>query len=241
MTVFRFRKFTVDDARCGMKICSDSVLLAAWTFDTMPREMRSRDVLRVVDVGAGSGVLSLLAASELDNADIVALELNHDACADAADNFGRSEWAARLKSVEGDFRLYSPLHKIDLLISNPPYFATGERSSVNVRAAARHEETLTYGNLLEYASWTVADNGYAAFISPADRYDEIIFASEMNRLKLRSLCRVRTSQRKPATRILWMVSPTDGPVRETELSLRDEGGAYSAEYLRLVEHYYEKI
>lgn len=51
MGVFRFKGFEVDDCGCGMKVCSDSVLLAAWFLEPYP------DAAYVLDVGTGSDSL----------------------------------------------------------------------------------------------------------------------------------------------------------------------------------------
>ena len=80
MGVFHFKQFDIDDSGCGMKICSDSVLLGAWFF---PRHKRAR---RVADVGAGSGLLSLMAAQILPGASIVGLEIDSDAARAARAN-----------------------------------------------------------------------------------------------------------------------------------------------------------
>ena len=57
MGVFHFKRFDIDDHGCGMKICSDSVLLAAWFLPPY------RDARSVADVGAGSGILAMLAGT----------------------------------------------------------------------------------------------------------------------------------------------------------------------------------
>lgn len=53
---FDFREFSIDDGGCGMKLGTDSVLLGAWFFR---EHTQARSVL---DIGAGSGILSLMAA-----------------------------------------------------------------------------------------------------------------------------------------------------------------------------------
>ena len=111
MGVFHFKQFDIDDSGCGMKICSDSVLLGAWFF---PRHKRAR---RVADVGAGSGLLSLMAAQILPGASIVGLEIDSDAARAARANFSASPWAERLAIVEGNFADYSAAEPFDLIIS----------------------------------------------------------------------------------------------------------------------------
>ena len=68
--MFRFKQFHVDDSGCGMKICSDSVLLGAWF---LPSHSHAASVL---DIGAGSGLLSLMAAQVCPEASVTGIEID---------------------------------------------------------------------------------------------------------------------------------------------------------------------
>ena len=48
---FQFKQFTVRHDKCAMKVGTDGVLLGAWA--------PVQDVKRILDVGAGSGLISL--------------------------------------------------------------------------------------------------------------------------------------------------------------------------------------
>lgn len=218
-----------------MKLCSDSVLLAAWFLPPYS------DALTVADIGAGSGVLSLLAAEIMPHADITAIEIDYKASLAAGANFDASPWAERLSVINKDFNdfIVDDTRRFDIVISNPPYFATGERSADQSRAAARHQSTLSYSNIL--SGNILKPGGHLGLVSPADSEQEIIYQAELNRLKIRRLCRVRTSRAKAPIRLLWDISPSDGPISDNTLSMRDADGCYSEEYRSLVEPYYMKL
>lgn len=235
MGVFRFKDFSVDDSGCGMKICSDSVLLAAW-FLAPYISAKS-----IADIGSGSGVLALLAARICPQATVDALEIDPGAAGAAAVNFAASPYAERLNTIEGDFRNWIPEHPYSLIISNPPYFTNGERSADRARSAARHQEGLSYESLIARASGLLEDGGHLGMVSPADFENEIIFRAEMAGMKLRRLLRVRTSPSKAPTRLLWDFSTTDGKTSTGELALRQTDGSYTPSYRELVEKYYLKL
>lgn len=235
MGVFRFKEFSVDDSGCGMKICSDSVLLGVWFLEQHPGAQR------IADIGAGSGVLSLLAAQICPDADITAVEIVPEAARAARLNFIASPYSSRLRVEECDFVQWSPVSDFNLIISNPPYFTTGEHSADAARCAARHQQGLTYESLLRSSKQLLSDGGRLGFVSPADFERDIIYAAEMAGLKLRRLMRVRTSPRKAPTRLLWDFSTADGPVETAEMSVRNTDGSYSAAYLDIVAKYYLKI
>ncbi len=235
MGVFRFKRFDVDDFGCGMKICSDSVLLGAWFLPPL------KAAQSVADIGAGSGLLSLMAADIMPLASIEAVEIDPEACRAAIRNFEISPWSGRLKAVCADFAEYAigAAGRFDVVVCNPPYFITGERSSDAARAVARHQSSLSYSSLL--SSGISKPDGHVGLVAPSEFENDIIYAAEVGRLKLRRLCRVKTSPAKGYSRILADFSYTDGPVEISELSLRTPDGVYSDEYRRLVEPYYMKL
>lgn len=235
MSVFHFKQFAIDDHDCGMKLCSDSVLLAAWFFPPY------KDALTVADIGAGSGILSLLAAEILPKAAITAIEIDEKASLAASANFAASPWADRMRVVNKDFNDFIAEDKscFDLVISNPPYFANGERSADQSRATARHQATLTYTGILK--NNMLQPGGHLGLVSPAEFEDDIVYQAELNRLKIRRLTRVRTSASKSPSRLLWDISPADGPISDITLSMRNSDGSYTDEYRSLVETYYMKL
>lgn len=239
MAQFRFRQFVVDDGACGMKICSDSVLLAAW----LMRDGACADVADAVDAGTGSGVLALLLACRCPQARVTALEIDPAAAEAAEANFAASPWAERLRVVRGDFAAYVPPRPVDLVISNPPYFeaARGLVSPDGSRAAARHADSLSYSSLLRKSAHWLAPHGLLAMVSPAAAEQDILFAATLAGLCCRELCRVKTTPRKSPSRLLWTFTPAPCPMTQSALCMRDPDGTPAPEYRRIVQPYYLKI
>ncbi len=235
MTRFDFKQFSVDDSGCGMKICSDSVLLGAWFFEPYA-SARS-----VADIGAGSGVLALIAAQCCPQAAVTAIEIDAGAAEASRLNFEASPWTARLTLVEGDFSLWTPSSPLDLIISNPPYFTNGAIAADAARAAARHQQGLSYASLLRKGAQCLVTDGHLGLVSPAEFEQEIIFEAEMASLKLRRLLRVQTSPRKPVTRLLFDFGKADGTASVETLALREPDGSISASYRSLVDSFYIKL
>jgi ribosomal protein L11 methyltransferase len=72
----------------------------------LPAVIRSGD--RVADLGAGSAVLAI-AAAKLGAAHVTAIEIDHDAIANAEENVARNDVADRVTVIEGDASLLLPL------------------------------------------------------------------------------------------------------------------------------------
>jgi release factor glutamine methyltransferase len=78
----------------------------------------------IVEVGVGSGIISIVLAQHLPKARISAVDISLAALAVANDNVKKFGLGDRIKLFEGD--LLSPISEdIDLLVSNPPYVEEG--------------------------------------------------------------------------------------------------------------------
>lgn len=95
--------------------------------------------LRIADLGTGSGAILLALLSELPSAIGIGCDISEEALAIAAENANSLGFAARSEFVLSDFTdgLHGPF---DLVVSNPPYIATGELAalSMDVRAYDPH-------------------------------------------------------------------------------------------------------
>jgi release factor glutamine methyltransferase len=86
---------------------------------------------RILEIGTGSGAISVALAKEIGGATIVATDVSAPALSVAAENARDNEVADRILFVEGD--LFKPLQKgepFDLVITNPPYIPRGQFPSL---------------------------------------------------------------------------------------------------------------
>ena len=119
--MFAFKQFTIHQDRCAMKVGTDGVLLGAWA-----RVAHCRNIL---DIGTGTGLVALMAAQR-SQADVLGIDLDADAVAQAAENVAASPWNHRVRIMEMDVRNVNKLlgtdkafsHPFDAILCNPPYF-----------------------------------------------------------------------------------------------------------------------
>jgi release factor glutamine methyltransferase len=92
--------------------------------------------LRIADLGTGSGALLVALLSELPNAVGIGTDISREALAAARDNAGRLGFASRAMFAACDFGAALAGH-FDLVVSNPPYIASGDIATL--AAEVRHD------------------------------------------------------------------------------------------------------
>ena len=102
---------------------------------------RSREALRVVDVGTGSGCIALALARELPAARVFATDISPRALAVARRNAARHGLADRVAFVESSLLAAFALRSLDLVVSNPPYVSQKDAASLP-REVREHEPHL---------------------------------------------------------------------------------------------------
>jgi release factor glutamine methyltransferase len=101
----------------------DAALAAIDSISQGPGGPRTR-ALCIADLGTGSGALLLALLTELPNATGIGTDISREALAVARDNAGRLGLAARTAFVASDFGA-ALTGTFDLIVSNPPYIASG--------------------------------------------------------------------------------------------------------------------
>lgn len=230
---FRFKRFAVDDSRCGMKLGTDGVLLGAWA--RLPRP----EAARALDAGAGCGIISLMLAQRFGHLDITGVEISSGACVDMEDNFKASPWHERLHAVCAPFG--TDAEPADMIVSNPPFFTSGELSPDGARAASRHAGTLSPTSLVASARSMLSPGGTLSMITPVDVEDALVCDAAFARIYPRRICRVFSRPGKPAVRLLWEFSTADGPIEYSEITLRGSDGAPTAQFHALCKDFYLKF
>lgn len=87
---------------------------------------------RIVDVGTGSGAIAVALAAKLPKAWLTAIDLSTAALAVARKNAERNGVADRIQFLEGDLLAPVANRRFEIVVSNPPYVAEGDRASLSV-------------------------------------------------------------------------------------------------------------
>lgn len=85
----------------------------------------------VLDVGTGSGCISIVLKKEIDTLDVTSLDISKKALKVAKKNAKNNK--AKITLIHHDIFKFKPVNKYDILISNPPYIAEDDKVSENIK------------------------------------------------------------------------------------------------------------
>lgn len=229
-TYFQFKKFIVHHGQCAMKVGTDGVLLGAWA----PVD----DFKEILDVGAGTGLISLQLAQRNEKARLVAVEVDEDAARQAQENVNLSPWANRIEVVHQDFCNFETDRRFDLIVSNPPYFIAALHSPDKQRDMARHAGSLNYEQLFLRASRLLHPHGMVALIIPAQVEKLVINTAWKHGFYTHKMLHVFSKPGKPCCRVLMVFTLSLLPCIDEYLCIRHADNSYTPEYKALTADFY---
>jgi len=156
MKPFHFKQFSILQDKNVFRVGTDGVLLGALA--------SCEAASKVLEVGTGTGLISLMTAQRNPKAEILALDINEKAVELAGQNFSNSPFRDRLRAELFDFKNYISEEKFDLILSNPPYFELMDFSQKDV--LARQQVELNFEQLIQNSSALLAQNGLFSVIIP---------------------------------------------------------------------------
>jgi len=233
-TYFKFKQFTIQQAHCAMKVCTDACLFGAWVANELTA---IKQISNCLDIGTGTGLLSLLLAQKT-TAFIDAVEIDKAAFDQAKENFNQSPWSERLALINTDITTFDTNKKYDCIISNPPFFEGDLKSSNSYKNAAKHDTTLTLQQLLQVVDKTLQQKGYFAILLPYHRADFFIEEAAKSTLYLTKKVLVKQTPTHEYFRAMLLFSRQQKNVSNEEIIIKNEANNYTEIFTGLLKDYY---
>lgn len=181
----------------GYRFSMDALLLADFV------TIRAGD--RVVDLGTGCGVISLILLSSRPVELVWGLEIQESLARQAARNVFLNGCSERMAVVRGDLR-HLPFSGscANVVVCNPPYrkARSGRINPDPQRAIARHELTARLGEIVKAASFLLKSRGRFAAVYPAERLVDLFGQLRRVNLEPKRLRMVHASPRSGAKLVL---------------------------------------
>lgn len=229
---FFFKKFGMFHHRSTMRVGTDAVLFAQWV------EVMTSD--NALDVGTGSGVIPLILAQK-GVGSVDAVELDSDSYEEANMNFNISVYSDKLSVVQSDVRTYADdiEKKYDLIVSNPPYYASDVKPIKEKKVMARHVSTLSFRDLLVAAKKMMKEDARFALVLPF--YESRLFIKEAEILGfyLQKEFMISPIEGKDPNRVNMQFVLNKVEKVETELfTIRNKDYSYTEEYKEFLKDFY---
>ena len=239
MKPFQFKEFAVHQDKTAMKVGTDAVLLGAWcNLGDFPDTM--------LDVGSGTGVISLMLAQRSDAMTIDAVEVDGDAYEQTVENFEQSDWGDRLFCYNASFvefaeEMSEEEEEYDIIVSNPPFYTDNYETEDVARNKARFTSSLSFEELLKGVSEILSENGRFSTIIPFKEEVDFIKLAKKHNLYLNRVCRVKGNPTSEIKRSLLELSFTESSIQEEELIIETKRHQYTDAYINLTKDFYLKM
>jgi len=233
---FKFKQFTVNQDRCAMKIGTDGVLLGAWA-------SVNQNPFSVLDIGAGTGIMSLMLAQRCFAEVIDAIEIDDDAYEQCTENFENSSWNDRLFCYHASLEEFVEEidDKYDLIVSNPPFYSDDFKSENKQRDLARFQDALPFEHLLESVSELLSETGVFSVIIPFKEEKAFIDLASNLGLFANRIIRIKGNHKSEIKRSLMEFSFTKNDIKTDELIIETNRHQYTQDYINLTKDFYLKM
>jgi len=230
---FKFKQFTIEQDRCAMKIGTDGVLLGAWvSLDTNP--------FSILDMGAGTGVISLMLAQRSSAQQIDAIEIDEHAYEQCTENFENSPWNNRLFCYHASVKEFAQEieDQYDIIVSNPPFYTEDYKTQDTQRDLARFTDALPFEHLVICVAHLLSDDGLFSIIIPFKEESNFINLARQSGLFPTKICHVKGTPTSEIKRSLLEFSFKKTPIKTSELIIETSRHQFTQDYINLTKDFY---
>ena len=233
---FKFKQFTVHQDKCAMKIGTDGVLLGSWV--ALDHQANS-----ILDIGAGTGVISLQLAQRSLAETIDAVEIDTAAYEQCSENFEESPWADRLFCYHASAQEFASEieEHYDVIVSNPPFYSEDYKTKNEARDTARFTDALPFEHLIVCAAHLLSEQGRFSVILPKKEETAIITLAEKQGLFPNRICRVQGTPTSEEKRSMIEFSFQKKDFKIENLIIEESRHQYTPAYTKLVQDFYLKM
>ena len=227
MKPFKFKHFEILQSADVFRVGTDGVLLGALANVDFAKN--------VLEVGTGTGLVSLMLAQRNQKANFIGIDINEEAVHLTKLNFENSIFHLRLKNKLQDFKTFKTEEKFDLIISNPPYF---EENASEKDILARQTVELNFQQLISKSSTLLSENGIFSVIIPSEVGEDFIKIANENQLFLTRRINIYGIENSKIKRLILEFSLNEKVLEESDFTIEKSPRKYSDQYLELTKDFH---
>lgn len=236
---FRFKQFTLQQDKAAMKVTTDGCLFGAWVAKQIAEQTQTN--VQLLDIGTGTGLLSLMIVQKNPACEIEAIEIDKNAYEQAIENVLSSPWKEKINIVHSDIKSFEPGKKYDIIISNPPFYEKELKAEDEKRNIAHHDGGLSFNELFSILKQHLNPGGHFYLLLPFKRNEEIRKLILEHQLELVQLTFIRQSVNHSYFRIMLCGKLPSEKKEETfidEIAIKDNTDNYTPAFISLLKDYY---
>nr|WP_255448666.1 MULTISPECIES: methyltransferase [unclassified Apibacter] len=227
--IFKFKKFNIFQNNSVFKVGTDSVLLGCFA--------DIHNASHILDIGTGTGILSLMCAQRNPISHITAMDSEYNAYSLALENFKNSSFSQRITGIHCDLdRFFSDI-LFDYIICNPPYFKISEVLH-RKHPVARQQIKLNYHLLIKKSASLLSQNGKIGYIFPIENEQEILELSNRYNLFPNRIIYISGIRNGKIKRIFLELSREDKNPIIKYFVIEEKSRIWSEEYKKLTSDFY---
>ena len=234
-TYFQFKQFTIHHDRCAMKVTTDGCLFGAWCAEQLKNA--ERKIENALDVGTGTGLLSLMVAQKNDF-EIDAVEIDAEAAGQAKENIAASPWKEQVFVTNADVLSWNNEKQYDCILSNPPFYQNELRSDMAQKNTAHHDAGLTLDQLFAFIKNSLQPDGIFFLLLPTKREEEVEQLLTNQELFINKKIVVRQTTKHQPFRLMIKGGKTKAATVVEEMAIKGEDNQYTPGFTELLKDYY---
>jgi tRNA1Val (adenine37-N6)-methyltransferase len=231
-TFFKFKSFVVEQRDCAMKVTTDSCLFGAWVAEQMSNQQF------ILDIGGGTGLLSLMLAQKNSNFEIISVEIEHNCFQQLKENILQSSFAHQILPVHANILDFKSTAKFNTIISNPPFYENQLKSDQTAVNQARHEQSLSLKALFGKVNELLDHNGVFYLLLPQYRINETLQLANQVGFYPALITQVKQTPSHQPFRVMFRFEKTNQECKHTEITITESNSNYTATFVDLLKDYY---
>lgn len=224
-----------------MKVTTDGCLFGALVAERINNS--GLLINNCLDIGTGTGLLSLMLAQKITTTEIDAIEIDEAAAKQAQSNADASPWKDKIFVLPGDAKdmAYTFAKEYDVIISNPPFYENELASPDLQKKTAHHDSGLLLTELLQVIKDVLHPEGRFYLLLPYKRLLEVGLLFQKYNLAVTHTTLVRQSTQHSPFRFFAEGQHSTGSEKiytKDEIAIRDEKNEYTNKFNDLLKDYY---
>lgn len=211
----------------------DAVLLSDFA-----KEIRNNS--QVLDLGTGTGILSILLSAKTNLKKIYGIEIQEEVADMAKRSVELNELQEQIEIINKNVKELSEIfekNSIDAIVTNPPYkkIDTGKTNENENKYIARHEVTANLEDFIKISFDLLKDKGSFYMVHRPERLAEIIYTLKKNKLEPKKIRFVHSfAEQEPKLILIKAVkNAKEFLIIEKPLFIYNKQGEYTEEILKI--------